>query len=241
MSLSTGRTLALIPAKEGSTRLPSKNILPLAGISLLERTIAVARKSGLFDRISVSTESERVAEIARGAGIEVPILRPSVLARDPAGVVDVALHELAEWRARGESYDTLVILLPTSPFRTSQDLIGAMDAYLQQGVDFLMSVVREVHSPLSSLVRREGQLLPLHPEWLHQTGAKSTTQAPDLVRANGAVTIVNVARFEQVRDYYGYPLGSFEMPEGRSLDIDTPEEFAYAEFIANLHPEWLDA
>jgi N-acylneuraminate cytidylyltransferase/CMP-N,N'-diacetyllegionaminic acid synthase len=231
-----GRILGLIPAKAGSTRLPGKNVLPLAGKSLLERTIISARKSGLCDRICVSTESEAVAAIARAAGVELPFMRPEHLARDPAGVVDVALHALDAWEDRGERFDTLMILLPTSPFRRAEDIAGALATYLRLGVDFLMSVVREVHSPLYSLVLEAERLLPLHPEWLNLVGVPR----PALVRCNGAVTIVSVERFRQERNYYGYPLGAYEMPLERSLDIDTPEEFAYAEFLAQRHPEWLD-
>jgi CMP-N-acetylneuraminic acid synthetase len=235
-----GRTLALIPAKEGSRRLPAKNILPLAGMTLLERTVRAAQKSGLFQRISVSTESETVARIARNAGVELPFMRPPELARDPAGVVEVAVHALDEWERLGEAFDTLVILLPTSPFRQVGDITGSMETYLRSGVDFLMSVVREVHSPLSSLVRENGCLRPLHPDWLNRTGARATEQTPDLVRCNGAVTIVDVARFRKERNYYAYPLAAYEMPVERSLDIDTEMEFAFAEFLAQRHPEWLD-
>jgi CMP-N,N'-diacetyllegionaminic acid synthase len=231
-----GRVLGLIPAKAGSTRLPQKNILPLAGKSLLERTIISARKSGLCDRLCVSTESEAVAAIARTAGVELPFMRPEHLARDPAGVVDVALHALDEWESRGERFDTLMILLPTSPFRRAEDISGALETYLRLRVDFLMSVSHEVHSPLYSLVLESERLLPLHPEWLNRVGV----ERPALVRCNGAITLVDVERFRRERNYYGYPLGAYEMPQARSLDIDTPEEFAYAEFLAQRHPEWLD-
>lgn len=240
MNYRPGRTLALIPAKEGSRRLPAKNILPLAGVTLLERTIVAAKKSCLFSHISVSTESENVAAIARNAGVEVPFMRPAELARDPAGVVEVALHMLDQLERSGKVFETMVILLPTSPFRLASDITNAMDTYLQLRVDFLMSVVREVHSPLSSLVCDGERLLPLHPEWLNHTGARSTRDTPHLVRSNGAVTIVDVTRFREERNYYAYPLGAYEMPVERSLDIDTELEFAFAEFLAERHPEWLD-
>ena len=236
-----GRVLALIPAKEGSRRLPAKNILPLAGMSLLERAVLSARKAKVFDRISVSTESEKVAAIAREAGVDVPFMRPSQLAQDPAGVVEVSLHVLDEWESRGEKFETLAILLPTSPFRLASDITGAFESYLRQEVNFLMSVAKEVHSPLTSLVRNAETALPLHPEWLNATGAQANATTPDLVRANGAVVIVNVACFRRERNYYAYPLGTYEMPVERSLDIDTPIEFAFAEFLAERHPEWLDA
>ena len=220
--------------------MPAKNILPLAGMTLLERTVRVAQKSGLFQRVSVSTESEKVAGIARNAGVELPFMRPPELARDPAGVVEVALHALDEWERLGEAFDTLAILLPTSPFRQVADITGSMESYLRSGADFLMSVVREVHSPLSSLVHENGCLRPLHPDWLNRTGARATEQTPDLVRCNGAVTIVDVSRFRKERNYYAYPLAAYEMPVERSLDIDTEMEFAFAEFLAQRHPEWLD-
>jgi N-acylneuraminate cytidylyltransferase/CMP-N,N'-diacetyllegionaminic acid synthase len=235
-----GRTLGLIPAKAGSVRLQRKNIRPLAGRSLLERAIRSTLKSDVCHRVCVSSEDPEVVAIARAAGVEVPFIRPDHLARDPAGVVEVALHALDEWEARGETFDTLLIVLPTSPFRRAADIIASLDAYVKGGVDFLMSVVREVHSPLSSLVLDAGRLLPLHPEWLNRTGARAAASLPTLVRSNGAVTIVDVARFRAERNYYAYPLGAYEMPVERSLDIDTEIEFAFAEFLAARHPEWLD-
>ena len=227
-----GRTLALIPAKAGSTRLPGKNLLPIAGRPMLEWAIRSAREAGLFERIAVSTEDAQTARAAESLGIEVPFLRPEALARDPAGVVDVALHSLDEWERRGERFDTLAILLPTSPFRTADDIRGAMRRFVDSGADFLMSVAREQHSPLSSLIIENGLLRPLHPEWLHRTGAKATEKTPVLVRANGAVTLLTVERFRAEREYYAYPLAAYEMPWERSIDIDTPADLAFAEHVA---------
>jgi CMP-N,N'-diacetyllegionaminic acid synthase len=226
-----GRILAIIPAKEGSTRLPGKNIKPLAGKTLLERSIVVAQEAGVFDRIIVSTESEKVAAIALANKVDVPFMRPLELASDPAGVVDVSLHVLDELEKRGEIFQTLVILLPTSPFRSVEDVLGAMHCYFDKKVDFLHSVVSEAHSPLSSLILREGLLTPLHPEWIDRTGAKADKDVPRMVRANGAVSIVNVARFRKEKTYYAYPLAAYEMPWERSIDVDTALDFSWAEFV----------
>jgi len=232
MKKSLGRTLAIIPAKEGSRRLPGKNIKPLAGRTLLERSIVVAQRTGIFDRIFVSTESEKVASLARANGIDVPFMRPRELAHDPAGVVDVSLHVLDELEKRGEIFQTLFILLPTSPFRSVDDIYRAKQCYLDSAADFLHSVVKETHSPLSSLILRQGLLTPLHPEWIDRTGAKADGSAPHIVRANGAVSIVNVARFRSEKTYYAYPLAAYEMPWERSVDVDTELDFAWAEFVA---------
>lgn len=227
-----GKTLAIIPAKEGSRRLPGKNIKPLAGKTLLERAISAAREAAIFDRIFVSTESDKVAEIARKNHVDIPFMRPQNLVQDPAGVVEVCLHVLDELETRGETFQTLFILLPTSPFRTVGDIYGAARCYIERKVEFLHSVVAEVHSPLSSLILRDGLLRPLHPEWINRTGAKATQDLPHLVRANGAVSIVNVARFCKEKTYYGYPLAAYEMPWERSVDIDTELDFQWAEFLA---------
>ncbi len=235
-----GRTLALIPAKAGSTRLPRKNIRPLKGISLLGRAIQRILAREFVDRICVSTEDEEVADEARKFGVEVPFMRPSHLARDPAGVVEVALHALDWFEAKGETFETLIILLPTSPFCQVADIEGAIRTYIDQGVNFLMSVSKELHSPLSSLILKDGKLTPLHPEWLNQTGAKAGAALPKIVRCNGAVTIVNVAAFRRERNYYGYPLAAYEMPPERSVDIDTEMDFQFAEFLADRNPTLVD-
>ncbi len=228
-----GNTLVLIPAKAGSKRLPRKNILPLNGVSLLGRAIRRAQALSFIQRICVSTEDQDVINEAYKFGVEVPFIRPDYLARDPAGVVEVALHALDWFENQGQHFNTLMILLPTSPFCTVADIENAAQTYIEQGVDFLMSVSREVHSPLASLIMKNGQLSPLHPEWLNCTGAKADSTLPTLVRCNGAVTIVNVAAFRRERNYYGYPLAAYEMPAERSVDIDTELDFQFAEFLAN--------
>jgi CMP-N-acetylneuraminic acid synthetase len=225
-------TLGLIPAKAGSTRLPRKNLLPVGGRSLVEWAVRAARESGLCDRVFVSTEDAAVRAEAERLGLDTPFLRPPELARDPAGVVEVALHALDEWGRRGEPFDTLIILLPTCPFRTAEDIRAAMDIYRRSGTGFLMSVSRPAQSPLTAQVLCDGLLSPLHPEWLFRTGAKAGADLPVMVNANGAVTILDVARFRRVREYYVYPLAAYEMPRERSVDIDTEEDLRYARFLA---------
>jgi CMP-N-acetylneuraminic acid synthetase len=238
--IALGRTLALIPAKAGSTRLPRKNIRPLLGVSLLGRAVRRAQALKFISRICVSTEDHEVAAEAKQFGAEVPFLRPPHLARDPAGVVEVALHALDWLEANGDSFKTLILLLPTSPFCRTADVEGAVHTYIEQGVDFLMSVSREIHSPFSSLILKDGKLSPLHPEWLNRTGSRADSALPTLVRCNGAVTIVNVEAFRRERNYYSYPLAAYEMPPERSVDIDTEMDFQFAEFLAGRIPDLAD-
>lgn len=220
------RILGFIPAKGGSTRLAKKNIRALAGKSLLAWTAEAARGSGLIDRLVISTEDEEVAAEARRLGIEVPFMRPPELARDPAGIVDVALHALSVLEASGDSYDTLVILPPTSPFRNAQDIIAAHKLFFDSRSGFLMSVSAFSHTPFAALaLDGQGILTPYFPEHI----GKKSQEMPSAFRPNGAIHILDVPSFKRTRDYFSPPLVGYVMPRERSADIDTEDDLREAE------------
>lgn len=218
--------LGLIPAKRGSTRLPEKNIRPLGGKPMLCWTVQAARASGVIDRLVVSTEDEKVARVARDCGAEVPFMRPPELARDPAGVVQVALHALEALRKQGAEFKTLVIMLPTCPLRSAQDIKDAFALFTKKKGKFLMSVGPYPHTPFAALdLRKDGTLKPFFPEH----GAKRSQQLPAAWRPNGALHILDVAAFEKARSYFGKPLLGYPMPAERSVDVDHEADFLEAE------------
>jgi N-acylneuraminate cytidylyltransferase len=220
------RVLGLIPAKGGSQRLAKKNIRELAGRSLLAWTADSLRESAVADRLVVSSEDPEVAQAARDIGLDVPFLRPAELARDPAGVVDVALHALEALEAEGESFTTLVIALPTCPLRQAADIRGAYDLFIQRARPFVMSVSEFEHTPLAALgLADDGRLEPYLPQYF---GRKSQ-EMPAAYRPNGAVHVLDVASFRAVRSYFGDPLVGYVMPRERSFDIDTEEDLRAAE------------
>lgn len=222
------RTLGLIPAKGGSTRLRRKNILPLGGKPLIGWAIDAALASGVIDRLVVSTEDEEIAGRARELGADVPFLRPDALARDPAGVVDVALHALDVLREQGEEYDRIVILLPTCPFRTAADIRDAMALFEAKNGTFLMSVAEFSHTPFAAQgIAEDGTVHPHFPDHF----GKKAQEMPHAYRPNGAVHILRVADFERVRSYIAQPLLGFVMPAIRSVDIDHQEDLDYAEYL----------
>jgi CMP-N-acetylneuraminic acid synthetase len=221
-----GPVLGLIPAKRGSTRLPEKNIRPLAGKPLLGWSIDAAKASGVIDRLVVSTEDELVAKVARDCGAEVPFYRPMELARDPAGVVQVALHALQTFREMGVEFHTLVILLPTCPFRTGEDVREAFELFRRKKGQFLMSVSPYTHQPFAAMnLNGEDILQPFFPEYI----GKRTQELPTAYRANGAVHVLDVAAFEKAKSYYAQPLIGYPMPRERSVDIDNEEDWQEAE------------
>jgi len=227
-----GKTLCLIPAKGGSTRLARKNVLPLGGKPLLGWAVDAAVQSGLMDRIVVSTEDQQIAEIARSLGAAVPFMRPQHLACDPAGVVDVALHALGELRNLGEEYRTLVILLPTCPFRSAGDIRGACELFRDAQASFLMSVSRYEHPPFAALsLDGEHRLRPYFPEYI----GKKSQEMPAAFRANGAIHVLDVTAFERERSYYAQPLIGYDMPWQRSIDIDTEHDLRFAESLLGMN------
>jgi len=226
--MSGGKVLGLIPAKGGSTRLARKNVAPLGGKPLIQWAAEAARESGVIDRLILSTEDEPLAETAAALGIEVPFLRPAELATDPAGVVDVALHALGTLREGGEEYETLVILLPTCPFRTAADVGDAVRLFGDHRAKFLMSVNEFPHTPFAALSLSDDAILtPYFPEHL----GKKSQEMPKAYRPNGAIHVLDIPSFEEARTYFAQPLVGYVMPIERSVDIDTADDLAMAEAL----------
>ena len=223
--------LGLIPAKGGSTRLARKNVALLDGRPLIGWAAEAARESGVIDRLVLSTEDSGVAETARGLGIETPFRRPAELARDPAGVVEVALHALEQIDAGGNDFDTLVILLPTCPFRTATDIREAMATYRSRGATSLMSVAPYDHTPFAALgVAEDGFLEPYFPERFE----RRSQEQPDAFRPNGAIHILDVGRFRETRSYTAPPVMAYVMPRERSVDIDTKDDLVTARAMIEM-------
>jgi len=135
----TMNVLTIIPAKGASTRLKRKNIRLLAGKPLIAYTIETAKASGLCGEIMVSTEDHEIAEIAKELGAEVPFMRPDYLSHDPYEVDDVCLYVLKQYEEIGRTFDTLIILLPTSPLCIVEDIKESVRIFHENDGKFLMS------------------------------------------------------------------------------------------------------
>jgi len=222
------RVLGLIPAKGGSQRLARKNVLPLGGRPLIQWAIEAATKSGVFDKLLVSTEDREIAEMAISFGAQVPFMRTNDLARDPAGVVDVALHVIERLRQLGELFDVLIVMLPTCPFRSASDIQEALRLFRKNDARFLMSVTRSDHNPYNAMNLEEGGWLnPCFPDLI---GSKPG-RFPPAFRANGAIHVLDIPAFEASRSYYTQPLLAYVMPPERSVDIDSAIDLKMAEAL----------
>ena len=121
--------LVVIPARGGSKGVPGKNIKQLGGKPLIQYTLEAAREIVPDHQIIVSTDSEEIKKVVESLGLEVPFLRPAELATDNAGTYEVLIHAIEFMKSQGKLYDTLLLLQPTSPFRTSQQVREAIEVY----------------------------------------------------------------------------------------------------------------
>lgn len=224
------RVLGLIPAKAGSMRFPKKNIAVLCGKSLLERAAAALKDSCVVDDIVVSTESGEVQAVAEQVGLEVPFARPPELARDPAGVVDVFRHALSELSAQGREYRAAVICLPTCPLRSPEDIRAAWDLHVEGGRT-VMSVNTFPHTPFAALKRSDSGLME---PWFPEFWGRKSQEMPPAYRPNGAVHVVSTAEFQRTGSMLGPPVLGYEMPQERSVDVDTEADLAEAEALLSV-------
>lgn len=222
------KNLAIIPARSGSKGLVDKNIKMLDGKPLLAYTISAAKESKLFDKIMVSTDSEKYADIAKENGAEVPFLRTKELSGDKAGSWDVVKAVLEEYKNRGEVFETVCLLQPTSPLRTHMDIIESYSVLKERMADSVTAVCECDHSPLWAMNLDES----LSMREFRKKFTEAPRQALDkYYRINGAIYIKTIIYEENtiiLRDSEEY---AYIMDAERSVDIDTQFDFTIAEAI----------
>lgn len=156
--------VALIPARQGSKRVPGKNVRLLNGHPTLAYTIVPAIESGVFESVIVSTDSEEIADVARHYGAEVPFLRPQAYASDTSPDIEWLEHTLKTLAAAGRNWDAFSLLRPTSPFRTADTIRRAWTLFTaQQGVDSLRAIEKCTQHPGKMWVVRGERMFPLLP------------------------------------------------------------------------------
>lgn len=158
------KVIAIIPARGGSKALPRKNIRLLAGKPLIAWTIEQAKKSKNIDKMIVSTDDEEIAEISKQYGAEVPFMRPKELATDNSPTIDAIMHALDWFESRGNYFDILVLLEPTSPLRKDGDIDNAIKLFLDNlgNADSLISLGEvQLENPYIMKKIEDGYVKPL--------------------------------------------------------------------------------
>lgn len=217
--------LAVIPARGGSKGIPRKNIKPLASKPLIGWSIEAAKQSSCLDRIIVSTEDEEIASVARNLGADVPFMRPAELAVDDTPGIDPVLHAISHL----PDCDWVLLLQPTSPLRSAEDIDGIWQFCQERGALSAVSVC-EVEK---------------HPYWMYQLnaaqrlapfikGRPDVTRRQDLAPAyalNGAMYLAKIEWLLKQASFVGPETLGYVMPLERSVDLDTPQDWRWVEFL----------
>jgi len=219
--------LGVIIARGGSKRLPGKNLRQLGGRPLIGWTIAAALAAKRLDHVIVSTDDPAIADAARAAGAEVPFLRPSTLATDEASPLDVLQHAAVEMEMHGVSADTLVLLQPTSPFRTAACIDDAIAHFERAAADTLTSITPAPTHPYWTW-KADGDLI--QPYFDRAAMQLQRTGLPLAYVETGTIYVVRREVLAQ-GSLYGERIVGFPIPSLESLDIDTADDFAEAERI----------
>jgi len=221
--------LGLIAARGGSKAIPGKNVKLLGGKPLIAWTIEAALGSRL-DRVLVSTDDQDIAEVARAWGAEVPFTRPTELAQDDSPHIPVLIHALG-WLAEHENWspDYIMSLQPTSPFRTNEDIDGAIDLATLHNADAVASVGESNSHPyLTKSILSNGALADFVSTDIKYLRRQDL---PHAYRLNGDINLQRCKNL--IRDKVWIPEGTlaYEMPQSRSMEIDTLWDFYLADLV----------
>jgi CMP-N,N'-diacetyllegionaminic acid synthase len=220
-------TLFIIPARGGSKGIPRKNIKLLSGKPLIGYAIELAKMFTNSENICVSTDDIEIAKIANDLGVNPPFIRSKNLASDNAGMNDVILDAIQFYEKRGVFYEKVVVLQPTSPLRTYENVKQAMDLFTED-IELVVSVKETSSNPYYVLFEEnsEGFLVKSKP------GIYVTRQeCPIVYEYNGAVYVYSVAALKGKRISDFSRIKKMLMSDTQSIDIDTPIDWDFAEFL----------
>ena len=221
------RILAIIPARGGSKRLPRKNILNLAGKPLIAWSIEAALGSKHIDRVIVSTDDEEIAGISRKYGADLPFMRPNKLATDESSSVDVVLHAINMLKEKGREYEYIMLLQPTSPLRTIENIDEVVELLQSSNSDAVISVCEVEHSPLwSNTLGADGDLS----NFLDRSILNKRSQDLDqYYRLNGAIYLCRTDRLSEEKTLFiKDKIVAYKMPQEQSVDIDNKVDLCLA-------------
>ena len=214
------RVLGLMPARGGSKSIPRKNLVDLGGVPLIQWTIQAALGSNL-ERVVVSTDDDEIAEISKSLGAEVPFKRPAELSSDQTLSIDVVLHALDVLE---EDFDAVMMLQPTSPFRTSIDIVGAIK--IIDGASSVISVVPvEGTHPARMKFVEDGVLID--PPFAETIENMPRQELRPMYIRNGAIYLTRISDLRH-RTFKGALSRALIMPKERSINIDTGFDLALA-------------
>lgn len=220
--------LVIIPARGGSKGIPGKNIKPLNGKPLIFYAIDAARSIVDDEHICVTSDSDKIIKMVEDYGVKVPFKRPDYLATDKCGSCEVLLHALSFYEEKGEKIDVVVLLQPTSPFRTGEHTKEALALY-NDNLDMVVSVCESASNPYydSFEENAKGMLFI-------SKGDDSFVRrqdCPPVYDFNGAIYIINPISLKAIPMNKFTKRVKYVMDREHSIDLDTMMDWIIAEYM----------
>jgi pseudaminic acid cytidylyltransferase len=218
------KSIAIIPARGGSKRLPRKNIIDFRGKPIIHWTIRAAFETGMFSRIVVSTEDDEIARVALYSGAEVD-KRSHSLARDNSTVDQVCLDLLDKELEAGRQYDLICCLYATAPLRSAEDIINTMHLVTSNECEHAMAVTNYNHPAFQAMFADKNyELKPLCPDLIN----KRSSDLEEIVVDNGSTYVSTVSSFRRAGGFVMKNIRGYKMPRTRSVDIDYEDDLKTA-------------
>ena len=223
--------LGLVTARGGSKGIPHKNIRLLAGKPLLQYTAEAALAATRLARIVLSTEDEEIAEVGLRCGIDVPFLRPAELAQDMTPTLPVVQHALRTLEQQGEQYDAICLLQPTNPLRTPETIDACIALLEQSHADAVVTVL-----PVPAEYNPHWVYFCDHQGLLHlstgeQTPIPRRQELPPAFHREGSVYVTRCDVVTEENSLYGRRMLGYVVDPLRSINIDSPDDWARAEML----------
>lgn len=224
------KILALIPARGGSKGIKNKNIIDLNDLPLIAYSIRAAKASKYIDDVIVSTDSLEIQEISNRYGAETPFVRPQRYASDTATTLDVVLHSLKALEMLGRIYDILILLQPTSPLRTAEDIDRAVELFEKTDEEGV-AAVSEVsdHPVLMRKVMEDGRM----ERFLNQNSSIRRQDMSKMYRINGSIYINLVSKMDKNTSFNDNPIG-YIMEKSHAVDIDELVDLKVAKYYMGI-------
>lgn len=223
-------TIAIIPARGGSKRIPRKNIVPFAGRPMISWTIQAALESGVFNKVVVSTDDTEIAAISRSEGADVPFLRQTH-ADDQSPVSDAVIAALVQAEAHyGQRFGTVAQLMPNCPLRRRDEIRAAWAHFCDGNHRFQISAFEFgwMNPWWAARMGADGR-----PDWLFPDARLRRSQDLDrLYCPTGAIWIADVAALKDNGTFYGPGHVLCPMPWQAAIDIDDRHDLEMAEALA---------
>ncbi|EAI3899038.1 acylneuraminate cytidylyltransferase family protein [Campylobacter coli] len=225
------KILAIIPARSGSKRLVDKNIMYLQEKPLIAWSIEAAIKSKFIDRVVVSTDSFKYADIAKNYGALVPFIRKGILALDSTPTFDVIEDVIKFYNSRQINYKYIILLQPTSPLRNEKHIDEAIELFFLKKANSIVSVCECEHSPLwTNVLSSDGSMDNFIKEDIKNLRSQDL---PKYYRLNGAIFIAEISSYLKYKSFFMPNSFAYKMSTKESIDIDTEIDFLMAEILLN--------